>query len=415
MVSEKTSESVESTENIEDIEATEPEIDIAVFEEPAAAPVKKSRAGLFVFYALLIAVAAAYAVPQSRERIMPYTLRIWSKIKPAKPAPETAVAPENADEAVYAGVEVDIDEEEREREQIENREAFENAETIVAAAEMPDEQYKILSAQILSLTEQVRELQRENAALREIRSQLPVIEDQLHALTGRTRALTAETDKNSKAVDSMLRNKADASSVLSLSTRLTTAERKLRHSSFERERASSLLMAIYQLRDAVTHGLKFGVEQKVAYALASFDPEIAEKLKPLAALSEDGVWTDEALERMYPVYASDAMKALTENDGDGWFRRSVAQIRRLVVIRRVDAPADDTAPDAVLARAGKAVEKGDHVVALLELKKLRGRAADAMAPWIANAGHALFARKTVNEALACALAQLNAAKESDND
>lgn len=415
MVSEKTSESVESTENIEDIEATEPEIDIAVFEEPAAAPVKKSRTGLFVFYALLIAVAAAYAVPQSRERIMPYTLRIWSKIKPAKPAPETAAAPENADEAVYAGVEVDIDEEEREREQIENREAFENAETIVATAEMPDEQYRILSTQILSLTEQVRGLQIENASLREMRSQLSVIEDQLHALSGKTRALDAETGKNSKAVDAMLRNKADASSVLSLSTRLTTAERKLRHSSFERERASSLLMAIYQLRDAVTHGLKFGVEQKVAYALASFDPEIAEKLKPLAALSEDGVWTDEALERMYPVYASDAMKALTENENDGWFRRAVAQIRRLVVIRRVDAPADDMAPDAVLSRAEKAVLKGDYAVALLELKRLQGRAAAAMSPWTTAADRALFARKTVNEALVGALAQLNAAKESAND
>lgn len=415
MVSENTSESVENTEeNNESVEAADPEIEIAVIEDAVPAPEKKRHPGIWMLSVLIVGIACAYAVPQSRERIMPCTQKSWAKISSfflTRPTPEAKAEIALPEAPVQTS-------EQAKREQIENRQAFEQAETVVAKAEpvvMPDEQYRILSAEILSLTEQVRTLKRENAALREIRSGLSVIEDQLHTLSGQTRALTAETDKNSKAVDAMLRNKADASSVLSLSTRLATAEKKLRHSSFERERASSLVLAIYQLRDAVTHGLKFGIEQQVAYSLASFRPEIAEKIKPLAALSESGVWTDQALEQMYPVYASGALKALADDENAGWFYRALAQIKNLVVIRRTDAPADDTTPDAVLARAEKAVNKGDYAVALLELRSLQGRAAAAMTPWIANAEHALFARKTVNEALVGALAVLNTAEESDND
>lgn len=109
------------------------------------------------------------------------------------------------------------------------------------------------------------------------------------------------------------------------------------------------------------------------------------------------------MEQTYDIFADTAL--LTEKSGQktDWFHRALDKLREQVVIRRIDAPAEDLSSQAVLARAGKAVARGDLTLAVIQLKALKGIAAEKMMPWVSSAEQMLYVKKAVNESLAAAL------------
>lgn len=412
MEPEKINENAEET-----AENKEPE----TVEENSAVLHKKHRAGKIIALILVAAAATvAFSVPESREKIKTTAQEIVAKLKTPvggdavvlplvnneypvavdMPVADAAAAPASAQ-----GIDARL-------EQLENARDFANAEQIVSSAN-PDAalsaeaKYDALEQRLNVLESRLDMLETEtDHKIDAVRKSVPntgLIEDNVRRLTAKSETQSDLLVKLTERTENVEKNKADASFVLSLDSRMIAAEQKLRASNAERERASALLLAVYQMRDAVDRGQKFVLEQQSARALASFNKPLEAKLNQLTPFAEQGVWTQTALEQTYDIFADTAL--LTEKSGQkkDWFHRALDKLRAQIVIRRIDAPAEDLSTQAVLARAGKAVARGDVTLAVIQLKALKGAAAEKMTPWVSAAEQMLYVKKSVNESLAAVL------------
>jgi len=392
-------------------------------EENSAVPPKKSRAGKIIAFILVVAaLTVAFSVPESREKIITTAKKAAAMLK-SPDAGEAVVLPllnnerPVVDAAPLPAADVqptpvvvqDID---SRLEQLENARDFENAEQVVAAADSDaalsaDAKYDALLQRLHQLESRLDLLESDTAhEIAEVRKSVPntgLIEDSVRRLTAKGETQSDLLVKLTERTESLEKNKADASFALSLNSRMLAAEEKLKASNAEKERAGALLLALYQMREAAERGQKFTLEQQSARALASFNPSLESKLNRLTPFAEQGVWTQSALEQTYDIFADTAL--LTEKSGQktDWFHRALDKLREQIVIRRIDAPADDLSTQAVLARAGKAVERGDLTLAVIQLKALKGVAAEKMTPWISAAEQMLYVKKAVNESLAAVL------------
>lgn len=384
-------------------------------EEISAVPPKKHRAGKIIALILIVAAATvAFSVPQSREKIITTAKEAVAKLKQPG-AYEVMTLPLVNDEYPVADLSSQTAEDNQPSpvavqgidarlEQLENARDFENAEQVIATAEPAAvSQFDGLQEELLGLRRQVEALERETQELRKSMPHTGLIEDSVRRLTAKSDTLTNSVVKLTERAENVEKNKADASFVLSLNSRMLAAEQKLKASNAEKERAGALLLAIYQMRDAAARGMKFPIEQQAAVALASFNKPLASKLQALTPFAEQGVWTQTALEQTFDAFADKALLSEKSGQKKDWFHRALDALREQVVIRRLDVPAEDLSTQAVLARAGKAVARGDLSLAVIQMKILKGVAAEKMAPWISAAEKTMYVNKTVNESLAAVL------------
>ena len=424
MEPEKINETAEET-----AENKEPE----TVEEISAVPPKKKRAGKIIALILIVAaVTVAFSVPESREKIITTAKEAVAKLK--KPvADEVMTLPLVNDEYPVADLSSQTAEDNQPSpvaaqgidarlEQLENARDFEHAEQIVATADpaaklSAEAKYDALE-QRLNALERRLDMQEKDTdhKIGEVRKAIPntgLMEDNVRRLIAQGETHSDLLVKLTERTENVEKNKADASFVLSLDSRMIVAERKLRASNTEKERASALLLAIYQMRDAIARGQKFPVEQQAARALASFSKPLEAKLNQLTPFAEQGVWTQAALEQTFDAFADAAVLAEKSGLKKDWFHRALDKLRKQVIVRRIDAPAEDLSTQAVLARAGQAVARGDLMLAVIQLKPLKGIAAEKMMPWISSAEKTLYVRKAVNESLAAALGLIYAQQGDD--
>ncbi|MBF9034971.1 hypothetical protein HKCCE2091_12035 [Rhodobacterales bacterium HKCCE2091] len=159
---------------------------------------------------------------------------------------------------------------------------------------------------------------------------------------------------------------------------------------------ASAQAALSELRIAVAAGTPF------AAALADL-PGTGEDLPaPLAEVAETGIPTLEELQSRFPAAARAALPiAIRETAGDTASDRVTAFLRSQVGGRSLE-PREGDDPDAILSRAGAAVEVGDLDAALAEIAALPEPAQAAMSDWIAMAeqrAEALTALESLSSAL----------------
>lgn len=424
MEPEKINETAEET-----AENKEPE----TVEEISAVPPKKHRAGRIIALILIVAAATvAFSVPESREKIITTAKEAVAKLK--KPgAYEVMTLPLVNDEYPVADLSSQTAEDNQPSpvaaqginarlEQLENARDFEHAEQIIATADpaaklSAEAKYDALEQRLRTLERRLDMQEKDiDHKIGEVRKAIPntgLIQDNVRRLLAQGETHSNLLVKLTERTESVEKNKADASFVLSLDSRMIVAERKLRASNTEKERASALLLAIYQMRDAIARGQKFPVEQQAARALASFSKPLEAKLNQLTPFAEQGVWTQAALEQTFDAFADAAVLAEKSGLKKDWFHRALDKLREQVIVRRIDAPAEDLSTQAVLARAGQAVARGDLMLAVIQLKPLKGIAAEKMMPWISSAEKTLYVRKAVNESLAAALGLIYAQQGDD--
>lgn len=378
--------------------------------EPAAG--KKVGAGKYIFFLLIVVAAGLAGIPQTREFLLEKYRGVTAPAaEEAQPeAVETAAG--NAVEPAEIAVRL---------EQLENERDFENAEVIVASVEKPEpsaaaseaytalaDQQKALLAEIERLRAQVDRLKNENEKqIEQLRASMPktgLLEERLLAVSAREDAFEQQLVETGVKMERIERNKADASAVLSLMTRMEITEQKLRASNAEKERAAALLLAVYQLREAALSGQSFLAEQQSALALAASTPRIAASLRSLSVAADQGVWTKTALLQSFAAYADKAVLSETVSPKKDWFHQALNSLRTLVVIRRIDASdAEDLSTQAVLARAQQAVDNGDLTVAVLQLQSLQGTAKEIMKDWTQAAQRYLTTQKTISETVSAVL------------
>ena len=373
---------------------------------------KKRGSCKYVAFLLLVAVAAVFGVRQSREAVLEKYRAVVERFS-AQQVEQPAAQPETAAETARPAAETVQPAELSVRvEQLENQRDFDNADVIVATVEeKPD-----LTAGLSALEQNQQTLNDEIARLRSeintLRAAMPksgLIEERLLAVNARADAFEQKLVEESVKIERMERNKADASSVLSMMTRLEITERKLRASNAEKARAAALLLAVYQMRESAASGQSFLTEQQAALALASSKPRIAEYLRSLSVAADQGVWTKTALTQSFSAYADKAVLSESVSPKQDWFHQALNSLKKLVVIRRIDAVTqEDMSTQAVLARAQQAVNAGDLTVAVLHLQALRGTAADEMKEWTQAAQRYVTTQKTINETVAAVLGVLYA-------
>ncbi len=369
---------------------------------------KKRGSCKYVAFLLLVAVAAVFGIRQSREAVLEKYRAVVERFS-AQQAGQPAAQPETAQPAVENAQPAELS---VRVEQLENQRDFDNADVIVATVEEKPDLTAGLSAleqNQQTLNDEIARLRSEIDALRAAMPKSGLIEERLLAANARADAFEQKLVEESVKIERMERNKADASSVLSMMTRLEITERKLRASNAEKARAAALLLAVYQMRESAASGQSFLTEQQAALALASSKPRIAEYLRSLSVAADQGVWTKTALTQSFPAYADKAVLSESVSPKQDWFHQALNSLKKLVVIRRIDAVTqEDVSTQAVLARAQQAVKAGDLTVAVLHLQALRGTAADEMKEWTQAAQRYVTTQKTINETVAAVLGVLYA-------
>lgn len=145
--------------------------------------------------------------------------------------------------------------------------------------------------------------------------------------------------------------------------------------------AAAAALAAAALVDATQASTPFGGELAALRAAAPGLPELA----ALAPVAEMGAPSRAALAASFPDYAARAASAARAPDaGDRLADRILYVVTRIVSVRRI-SNVSGSGPDAVLARAERALAEGDVVGALEALETLPPAAREAMSPWLAQA------------------------------
>lgn len=168
---------------------------------------------------------------------------------------------------------------------------------------------------------------------------------------------------------------------------------------------AALGLALANLARAAEGSGSFETELGV---VQTFLPE-EEALGALSTAASAGVPTRAALEARFPSLAQSIFDAERHANEDGWWSRFAANAKSLVTIRRTGEISGDTT-EAIVARMEERLKVHDLGGAVTEAETLSGPAADAAAPWIADAKARLETDRLVRELSARVTEQLAKAR-----
>jgi len=237
-----------------------------------------------------------------------------------------------------------------------------------------------------------------NAALG---GRLDAVEQKLNDLSGQAAIPAATPDLT--GVEDKLRDQAAALDKLQdnaqkLDQRLSALEARISAMSDDPQRL--LLMSLSELAAAVGTSRPYAGELGAAEALAAGKPDILAQLKTLDAGAGHGIPGEAVLARQFSASVAPAlMRTETETTapGESWWRRILARLESLVVIRRTDQAGGQSADPvaASVATAEAALDQGDIAGAVGAIEGLPAENAAAAQPWLALAKQRLAAEAAV--------------------
>ena len=237
-----------------------------------------------------------------------------------------------------------------------------------------------------------------NAALG---GRLDAVEQKLNNLSGQAAIPAASPDLT--GVEDKLRDQAAALDKLQdnaqkLDQRLMALEARISTMSDDPQRL--LLMSLGELAAAVGTSRPYAGELGAAEALAAGKPDILAQLKTLESSAAAGIPGEAVLARQFSASVAPAlMRAETETTapGESWWRRILARLESLVVIRRTDQAGGPSADPvaAAVATAEAALDQGDIAGAVGAVEGMPAENAAAAQPWLALAKQRLAAEAAV--------------------
>ena len=148
-------------------------------------------------------------------------------------------------------------------------------------------------------------------------------------------------------------------------------------------RGDALVLAVGQLRDALSRAAPFEAEIATLKKLAADKQAVAAAIAPVESLAATGVPSRAAVLSRLSGAVDAVVSSTRVPDGGDWVDRTVSKLQGFVSVRRVDGKGDGA--DAVLARAEAAAKRGDLAVTVAEMSKLDGKAAGAAKAWLTDA------------------------------
>jgi hypothetical protein len=159
-----------------------------------------------------------------------------------------------------------------------------------------------------------------------------------------------------------------------------------------------LLVALASLGNAISSSQPFSAELASVEALGRGRPDWAQSLRPLEDKAKTGLPSTAILAGRFSDEVAPAIlraEAAGPSAQQSIGQAVLAKLRGLVVIRRTDGAGGGTPAQQAVAAADSALQKGDLAGAVAALKPLTGPAAEAAAPWLAEAQQRLAAEQIV--------------------
>jgi len=203
-------------------------------------------------------------------------------------------------------------------------------------------------------------------------TQIGTVRTQLGALSARADAATETTAALGTRIDALVQTDAG------LDTRLAKVEGRIDRP--EAARRAALGVALASLAGVVNDGKPFAGELAAVEALAPGTNETS----ALAAHADTGVKDAAELLRALQPAARAALKADAAGQADGLWQRFTGNALSLVTVRQTGDVEGD-GPEARLARAELALEKGDVAAAVAEAGAIDGPAAEELDAWLEDA------------------------------
>lgn len=196
--------------------------------------------------------------------------------------------------------------------------------------------------------------------------------------------------------------KQNGSDIASLANRVDAIEKKLSQPSEAMKIARTVAAA--GLNAAVGRGGPFEAELKAYQGIAPNDPAA----KSLQGVAKAGVMSRQDLIDAYPAAADKIVAATAGPDANaGIFDRLVSSARSIVKVRPTGTPEGDT-PDALIARMGTDLKKGDLKGVVDEWSKLPDAGKKASQAFIGDVKARLSAEDAVKTIMASATPQTGA-------
>ncbi|WP_085578924.1 COG4223 family protein [Thalassospira mesophila] len=210
-----------------------------------------------------------------------------------------------------------------------------------------------------------------------------------------------ELETRTAPIDDVARVQSELSGVAKemrdLTARMATVEDELKATEGLRiaGRGQAIGIAVAILRDAAQRGGPFEVALNQLTRSGSDDPVVQKQIASLEPLASTGAPRIEQLRQTFSGAAEDAIKSASDDNSGGIWDSTVANLKKLFPIRRVDVVGQETL-DGRLVTAEQALAQDNLADAITTLEGIEGEnAKTALKPWLDQA----HARQTINQAI----------------
>jgi len=202
------------------------------------------------------------------------------------------------------------------------------------------------------------------------------------SVAGTTAAIGASVQSLSERVKKLENDVATASSVES---RVTDIEEHVLATP-SGEAKTAVVLAVSHLDHAVLRSVPFSKELDALKAIANDDASLAEPISTLEPMADTGVPSLIALRASFSDVATEVSRMHADLTGEDWVDKALSRVTSLVSVRKTGADAMAAeGTDGAVAQADAALILGDLDASVKAMKRLEGPAAEAAAPWLAQA------------------------------
>ena len=170
------------------------------------------------------------------------------------------------------------------------------------------------------------------------------------------------------------------STTAELAQQLPGLEQQVKSRSGAEQADAELAMLLLRIHEAVDQARPFPAEYSALKALAHAT-DLTTQDEPLSEAAQNGVASRAVLSKRLAELAGQVATGTEPPPASDWGAQTLARLRGLVTIRRIDGPSQ-TAPEAAVSAAQAALARGDLAGAVAALEPLTGSNAAAARPWL---------------------------------